>query len=266
MKRNLIYFAVIIGLFIIGGCVTNPITGKDELMLFGESDDVEMGKKYAPDVEKELGGRIDNPVLQNYIESVGQKMAKVSQKPNFEYHYVALNDKMVNAFALPGGSIFITSGLLKKLTSEAQLASVLAHETAHVVARDTMNSLSKELGFELVLSAVTTEKTSQSAVAVAKITNQIVSLRYSRDDEKIADKAGLDYMVKAGYNPNGMAETMQMLQEQSKSGTIEFLSTHPNPENRVGYIRDRIAKYYPQSGNLRVEKEAYARNVLEQLK
>lgn len=265
MKR-MIYFAVITGLFLIGGCVTNPITGKDELMLFGESDDVAMGKKYAPDVEKELGGRIENPVLQNYIESVGQKAAKVSQKPNFEYHYVALNDKMINAFALPGGPIFITSGLLKKLTSETQLASVLAHETAHVVARHTMHSLSKELGFELVLSAVTTEKTSQTAVAVAKVTNQIVSLKYSREDEKIADLAGLDYMVAAGYNPNGMAETMQMFQDESKSGSIEFLSTHPDPDNRVGYIKEKIMAKYPQSGNLRIGKEDYTRNVLDQLK
>jgi predicted Zn-dependent protease len=129
-----------------------------------------------------------------------------------------------------------------------------------------MNSLSKELGFQLVLAAVTTEKTSQTAVAVAKMTNQIISLRYSRDDEQIADKAGLDYMVKAGYNPSAMAETMQMLQEESKSRPIEFLSTHPNPENRVGYIKDRIARKYLQSGNLRIGKEDYARNVLEQLK
>jgi len=266
MKRNLVCLVVSATFFLIAGCETNPITGKNELMLFSESDDVTMGKKYAPEVEKQLGGRIDNPILQNYIESVGQKMAKVSQKPNFEYHYVALNDKMVNAFALPGGSIFITSGLLKNLNSEAQLASVLAHETAHVVARDTMNSLSKELGFQLVLSAVTTEKTPQTAVAVAKMTGQIIGLKYSRDDETIADRAGLDYMVMAGYNPNGMAETMQMLQEQSKSGTIEFLSTHPNPENRVGYIKDRIARKYPQAGSLRIGKEDYARNVLEQLK
>jgi predicted Zn-dependent protease len=266
MSKKLMILGMGVMILFISACVTNPITGKDELMLFGESDDVAMGKKYAPDVEKELGGRIENPVLQNYIDSVGQKAARVSQKPNFEYHYVALNDKMINAFALPGGPIFITSCLLKKLNSEAQLASVLAHETAHVVARHTMHSLSKELGFELVLSAVTTDKSSQAAVTVAKLTNQIISLRYSRDDEKIADLAGLDYMVKAGYNPNGMAETMQMLQEQSKSGSIEFLSTHPNPENRVGYIKDRIASRYPQSGNLLVGKEAYVRNALEQLR
>ena len=143
-------------------------------MLFDENQDVEMGKKYAPEVEKQLGGRIENSVLQNYIDSVGQKVAKVSQRPDIEYHFVALNDKTVNAFALPGGYIFITSGLLKKLTSESQLASVLAHETAHVVARDTMQSLSNEMGVELLLSAITTEKTPKTAVTIANVTSQII--------------------------------------------------------------------------------------------
>ena len=266
MKRKLIYFAVITFFVLIQGCVTNPITGRDEFMLFGEDRDIALGKQYAPEVKKELGGRIENPVLQNYIDGVGQKVAKVSQKPNFEYHYVALNDKMVNAFALPGGCIFITSGLLKKLTSEAQLASVLAHETAHVVARDTMQSLSNELGFQLLLSAITTEKTPQTAITIAKVTNQIIGLRYSREDEKTADLAGLDYMFAAGYNPNGMVETMKMLQEENKTRAIEFLSTHPNPENRIGYIEEHIMMNFFKPERLRIAAEDYQRNVLDQLK
>ena len=252
----------ILSLFFLPACVTNPITGKDELMLFGENQDVEMGKKYAPEVEKQLGGRIENPALQNYIDSVGQKVAKASQKPNFEYHYVALNDKTVNAFALPGGYIFITSGLLKKLTSEAQLASVLAHETAHVVARDTMQSLSNEMGFELLLSAITTEKTPKTAVMIANVTNQIVGLKFSREDEKTADLAGLDYMFAAGYNPKGMAETMRILQQEDKIKPIEFFSTHPSPENRIGYIEKKIIKNYSKPEGLKSGVDDYTQNIL----
>jgi beta-barrel assembly-enhancing protease len=264
--RFLVFWVLGLAFSIIPGCVTNPITGQNELMLYGESQDVEMGKKYAPEVEKQLGGRIENSVLQNYIDSVGQRVAKVSQRPDMEYHYIALNDKIVNAFALPGGYIYITSGLLKKLESESQLASVLAHETTHVVARDSMQELSNQMGLELLLSAVTTEKTPKTAVLIANITSQIIGLKYSREDEKTADLAGLDYMFAAGYNPNGMAETMRILQRENAVRPIKFLSTHPNPKNHIGYIEEKIMMNYFKPERLRSAKEDYVSNVLEQLK
>jgi predicted Zn-dependent protease len=267
MMRKLFLFSILsLGACLLPGCVTNPITGRDELMLYGEDRDVAMGKQYAPEVEKQLGGRIENSVVQNYIDGVGQKVAKVSQRPDIKYHYVALNDKSVNAFALPGGYIFITSGLLRKLTSESQLASVLAHETAHVVARDTMQEMSNQLGIELLLSAITTEKTPETAVMIANVTSQIISLKYSRKDEKTADLAGLDYMFAAGYNPNGMIETFKMLQEEDKSRPIEFLSTHPSPENRLEYIGKKIMMKHFKPEGLRIAPEDYKKNVLDQLK
>jgi beta-barrel assembly-enhancing protease len=266
MIKRLIPVLISLGACLLPGCVTNPITGRDELMLYGEDRDVAMGKQYAPEVEKQLGGRIENSILQNYIDSVGQKVAKVSQRPDIKCHYVALNDKNVNAFALPGGYIFITSGLLKKLTNESQLASVLAHETAHVVARDTMQEMSNQMGIELLLSTITTEKTPKTAVMIAKVTSQIISLKYSREDEKTADLAGLDYMFAAGYNPNGMVETMKMLQEENKTRPIEFLSTHPSPENRLGYIEEKIMMNRLKPESLRSAPEDYRKNVLDQLK
>ncbi len=119
------------------GCAVNPITGEEELMLFGEDQDIVIGRKYAPELEKQLGGRIANEGLQDYMDGVGQKIARISHKPDWEYHFVALEHESVNAFALPGGYIFITRGMLEKLQTEAQLAAILAHETVHVVARDT---------------------------------------------------------------------------------------------------------------------------------
>ena len=173
---------------------------------------------------------------------------------------------MVNAFALPGGYVFITKGMLKKMTTEAQLASVLGHEVAHVVARDTAVVMSREIGMDILLSAVTSEATSAAAITVADLTRQIIGLRFSRTDEKDADYAGMDYMVRAGYNPNGMVETMQMLQDQQKTQTIEFFSTHPSPANRVSYLKMRINSRYRNLEGLKVGKDEFDKAVLSRFK
>jgi len=248
------------------GCAVNPLTGEQEFMLMTESQDLEIGKKYAPQIEKEMGGKIPDNALQNYINSVGQKVAMVSHRRTWEYHFAALDDEMVNAFALPGGYIFITKGMLKQLSTEAQLASVLGHEVAHIVARDTAALMSREIGIDILLAAVTTESTSSTARTAADLTRQIIGLRFSRGDEKDADYAGLDYMVRAGYNPNGMVETMQMLQNQQKTRTIEFFSTHPSPANRVVYLKDRIASRYRNLEGLKIGKDEFTTAVLNRLK
>lgn len=252
-------------LFLCAGCATNPITGQQELMLLPEEQDFAIGRKYAPELEKQMGGRIENEGLQNYIDSVGQKIARVSHKPYWEYHFAALKDDSVNAFALPGGHIFITKGMLEHLQTEAQLAAILAHETVHVVARDTSNVMSNEIGISLLLSAVTSEETSRGVMTAANLTRQIIGLRYSRKDEREADLGGLSYMVAAGYNPNGMVETMQMLQDQQKVKTIEFLSSHPSPENRVGYLTQEIQMKYQNLAELKTAREDYHRAVLDRL-
>ena len=258
---------LILGLFfcLFIGCAVNPITGEDELMFFPEEQDIEIGRKYAPEVEKQMGGRIANEGLQNYIDSVGQRIARVSHRPDLEYHFVALNDKSVNALALPGGYLFITKGMLKKLTTEAQLAGILAHEIVHVVARDTSNVMSNQIGIGLLLSAVPSDKMSKGVLTAVDLTRQILSLQYSRTDEKAADLGGLDYMVWAGYNPYGVVEAMQMLQSQQEFRPIEFFSTHPSPQNRMAYLIQRIqTKYYSLAG-LKIGKEDYDKAVLQQL-
>jgi len=246
-------------------CATNPISGKSQLMLFSEDQDIELGKSYAPEIEKEMGGKIQNVTLQNYINSVGLKVAAVSQKPYFDFHYTALEDETVNAFALPGGYIYITRGMLEKLNSEAELASVLAHETTHVVARHSSAQISREIGIEVALSAVST-KAPGGAMQVAGVARQIIGMGYSRVQEKEADLSGLDYMVKAGYDPHAMVQTMQMLEAEDKGGQIEFLSTHPSPENRVQYIAQAIKNRGYENLNLKVGQEDYKKFVLDELK
>jgi len=247
------------------GCAINPITGEEELMFFPAEQDIAIGEKYAPEVEKQLGGRIDNPQLQNYVDYVGQRLARVSHRRDFEYRFVAVGDKSLNALTLPGGYIFITKGMLEKLATESQLAAILGHEIVHVVARDSLNVMSNEIGIGILLSAVISEHTPEGALVAADMAHQILGLRYSRKDERQADLGGLDYMVRAGYNPYGMVETMQMLQNQQKDRPIEFFSTHLSPQNRIEYITYEIqTKHYGLAG-LKVGKEDYHRAVLEQL-
>jgi len=266
MKKKLRWFVLALSLCFCAGCAVNPITGEEELMLIPEQQDFAIGRKYAPQVEKQMGGRIPNANLQKYVDGIGQKLARVSHRPDWEYHFVALNDKSINAFALPGGYIFITKGMLKKLTTEAQLAAILSHETTHVVARHSSAAMSREIGIGLLLSAVTSEKTPRSTLIATNLTRQILNLRYSRKDEHEADLGGLEYMVRAGYNPYGMVETMQMLQNQQKLRPIEFLSSHPSPQNRIEYLTEEIQDVYHNIEDLKIGKEAYYQNVLRTLK
>jgi predicted Zn-dependent protease len=266
MSQKLSYLAVSLILLLSAGCAVNPITGEEEFMLMGEQQDVAIGKKYAPELEKQMGGKINNVALQNYVNSVGQKVANVSHRRSWNYQFVALEDDMINAFALPGGYIFITKGMLSKLTTESQLASILAHETAHVVARDTAALMSREIGIGILLSAAVSDSTSRTARTAADLTRQIIGFRFSRRDEKDADLAGLDYMVRAGYDPNGMVETMQILESQQKERPIEFFSTHPNPENRIVYLKSRIGARYRKREGLRIGKEDFQSAVLAHIK
>ena len=265
MSKKLRLLILGLSLCFFTGCAVNPVTGEEELMLFPERQDIAIGRKYAPEVEKQMGGRIADESLQQYIDSVGQEIARVSHKRGFEYHFVALNHEATNAFALPGGYIFITKGMLEKLTTEAQLAGILAHEIVHIVARDSSAAMSREVGIDILLAAVTSEKTQRSVLTAADLTRQILGLQYSRRDERDADLAGLDYMVKAGYNPYGQVEVMQMLEEENAVRPVEFLSSHPAPQNRIAYMRQKIqANYYNLEG-LKIGREDYHRSVLEKL-
>jgi len=247
------------------GCAVNPITGEEELMLISEDQDIAIGRQYAPEIEKQMGGKITDPVIQNYVNSVGQSIARISHRPNFEYSFVALNHKSINALALPGGYVYVTKGMLEKLDNEAQLAAILAHEVTHIVARDVANEMSNQIGLSLLLSAVTSEKTPQSVLTIADLTQQIVGLRFSRKDEMEADLGGLHYMVKAGYNPYGMVETMQMLQNLHQTRPIEFLSSHPSPENRIQYLTQAIQTNYFNLASLKIAKEDYYQSVRTRL-
>lgn len=265
MFRKISVIVAVVWLVMLSGCVTNPITGKTELNLFARSDDVEIGNKYAPEVEKQLGGAIPNPDLQAYVSGVGKRCAAVTGVTDYPFTYTAVNDKSMNAMALPGGHIFITRGLLEKMNSEAQLAGVLAHETTHVVARHSTNQMSQQIGVDILLSAASKAGASENAVTVANLATQLIGLKYSRDQEEEADMGGLDYMIAAGYSPWGMVEVMKTLEANSQGGSMEWLSSHPSPGNRVGYLTAAIQQRR-EPANPITNANDYKAHVLNNLK
>ena len=264
MKTKIIVVCVML-LSYLAGCATNPVTGENEIQLMGDSyeRDITMGRQAAKEVDKEFAGSNINPQLQNYVDTVGQKVATVSHAPNLKFSYRAIDHKSVNAFALPGGYIFITTGMLKQLTNESQLAAICAHETVHVTARHATARISEQMVVNALFTLVSSEKTA-GAVKVGRIVNDLAQLGYSRKQEKDADEYGLDYLVKAGYSPYGMVETMEILERQSGSRPIEFFSTHPSPENRIGLIQENIHRKGYRAGG-RIGAEDYQANVLNKL-
>ena len=267
--HKFVLLLLISGLCFSFGCAANPITGEDELMLDRDyHNDIKLGKEIAPKVEEELKGRIKDQVLQDYINGVGHKIARFSHNPDFDFNYVAVNDKSINALAIPGGCIFITKGLLAKLESESQLAGILAHETVHVVARDTENMMSKQAGMGALFVLAASQARNQGEVAAADIALQLMDLKYSREYEKTADLGGMEYMLRAGYNPNGMVETMQILQkEEETNNSCDFFSTHPSPENRIDYLRARIQSHYLDGiAGTKTGEDEYRQNILDRLK
>jgi predicted Zn-dependent protease len=266
-------------LAVLAGCQTIPATGERKFLLFSEEDDVRLGKASAPDFEKQFGGPIADPGLQAYVRSVGAKVAAEAKRIGernaghalpYEQTFTALASDDVNAFALPGGPVYITKGLLKEMRTEGQLAAVLGHETGHVYARHGSQQLTSQLGLEILMGvAVTAAGGAEGAGAagdVGKVVGALVGLKYSRAQETQADLLGLDYMVAAGYAAPEMVGLMQVFERMDKGGRPpQFLSTHPNPDNRIGTIQDQMRQrnYAARGGT--VGEADYRRQVLDRL-
>ncbi len=263
MTHRMIWPALGLGLMLalLSGCTVNPITGNEELMFFPPEKDVELGRKYAPLVEKELGGRVPEESLQSYVNQIGQRLAGFCQRPDLAYHFAAIEEGGANALALPGGYVYITRDLLKEFKTEAQLAAVLSHEIGHVVARDTLVAMSEQIGMTALMVAAQAGGSVDLARG-SRFVTAVLSLQYSRDDEKEADLAGLTYMAQAGYDPNAMIEVMQILEKLQTIRPVEFFSTHPNPESRIAYLQERIARRFASLPKMKAGQEAYSQRVL----
>ena len=227
--------AIWIAVALLAGCATNPVTGRREFSLVTSGQETQMGREGYPAVVAEYGLYQDS-TTQRYVEGVGRRLAKVSHLPDLDWHFTVIDDPSVNAFAMPGGYIYITRGILAHLNSEAQLAGVLGHEIAHVTHRHSAAQISRQqlagigLGVASVLSS-----TAARYGQVAQQALGLMFLKYSRTHENEADQSGVDYATLAGYDPNEIPPTYAMLKrvgERSGQRLPGFLSTHPDPGDR----------------------------------
>jgi len=216
-------------------CATNPVTGRREISLVSGAQEEQIGREGLPAVIAEYG-RYDVPAVQALVDSVGWRLARVSHMPSLDWHFTVLDDQTVNAFAMPGGYIYVTRGILAHLNSEAQLAGVLGHEIGHVTHRHTAAAITRQQLYGLglgVASALSSSVRQYSGAAQQAL--GLLFLRYSRENENEADQLGVDYATKAGYDPREIPNTYAMLKRVSEAAGQRmpaFLSTHPDPGDR----------------------------------
>ena len=247
-SRQIVMAAVVAIVVFVSACAMNPATGESMLSMVSEDQEVQMGRQYMAEVEREQG-LYDNPVLGAYVDSVGQALAAVSERPEIPWSFKVVDDPVVNAFALPGGPIYVARGLLAHFNSEAEMASVLGHEIGHITARHIVEQMSRQqlAQFGLIASLIAVPDLMPFSQGISGALG-VVFLKFGRDDESQSDELGFRYMTALGYDPQGAVDMFQILDRQSTKaeGTIpEWQSTHPNPGNRVADAEARLANRTP---------------------
>jgi len=246
-------------------CARNPVTGKSELSLVSEQQEIQMGQEAAKDVANSIGLYKD-PNLESYVAGIGKRMAAVSERPNLPWEFHVVDDASVNAFALPGGFIYVTRGLLASINDEAELATVVGHEIGHVTNRHSVQQISKAQLAQLGLgigSIISSDIARFGQLASAGLS--ILFLKYSRDAENQADKAGFRYALNQNYDVREMSkvfETLDRLSQVGGGGKLpEWLSTHPNPENRIEHIEQFLDTLHRDPSKGIVNREGYIQHV-----
>lgn len=258
MRSNRILIAVVIAAIGAGyyfcNQQVNPVTGEKQHVALTPDQEVALGLQTAPQMADQFGGLHPDPAVQNTVEEIGESIVarSAARGSGYRYDFHVLRDpETVNAFALPGGQIFITAALLSRLGDEAQLAGVLGHEIGHVVGRHSAEHIAKaQLTQALVgaagVAASSEESSGQQAAAVAAVVGQLVNMRFGRKDELESDRFGVRFMGEAGYDPRALTQVMEILaQAGGRSDRPDFLSTHPDPGNRTAEIESEIARVFP---------------------
>jgi beta-barrel assembly-enhancing protease len=238
-----------------GQRVYNPVTDETQHISITPQQEVALGLQAAPEMEQEFGGQSQDAQGQALVDQVCANLVKASSANQTDYPFAChllADQQTLNAFALPGGQVFVTEALFKHLETEGQLAGVLGHEIGHVVARHGAEHIAKQqltqglTGAAVVASYDPNNPNSAYAAQFAMLVGQLVTLKYGRDDELESDRLGVRFMSEAGYDPRAMLRVMQILEESSSGGRPpEFFSTHPNPENRLQRIQQAIDEKYP---------------------
>ena len=255
MTRSVIIALLCAACVFLVACQRDALTGENTLNLYSYEDEKKMGDEAVQPILAELGGLYPDQASQDYLNSVGQKVAAAGRTrlrgeanfPDWEFRFYLVNTSMINAFALPGGHVFVTRGILMNCKDEAELAGLLGHECAHVFARHSAERMSEVTLMIIPVALLSSVDESGGAAAVGMIAVQLLAMKYGRDDETESDHFGMRFAARAGYDPEGIVRVMEMLErytnEHGGPGP-EFLSTHPNPGNRVDYLNEQIRKEY----------------------
>ncbi|MGB3340088.1 MAG: M48 family metallopeptidase [bacterium] len=225
-------------------CATTGPGGKKSLILIPTESEVEIGKEVAVDVEK-TEKVLNNSTVQNYVNKVGQKVVKVCDRRNIKYSFKVLDNEEINAFACPGGFIYIYKGLLKQFDNEAQLSAVLAHEVGHVVARHSIKRLQTVYGYAIVMEVALGPKMGATARQLVDAAAGLILQGYGRENEYEADNYGILYSKKAGYNPKGMIQVFQKFKKMEGNPPNAFeklIASHPPANDRISNGNKQINK------------------------
>ena len=233
----------------------NGFTGRTQRLALSPQEEIALGLQSRQEMAQMHGGPSPDTQAREYVKRVGRRLVDASDADEtvyqFDFHLLA-DRKTVNAFALPGGQIFITEALFRLLKEEDELAGVLGHEIGHVVGRHSSEQIAKSQLFNgLTMAAVlaTSDGQSQSNAQLAQLINQVVTTKYGRDDEIESDRLGVKFLIQAGYKPEALIRVMEVLKQASGGGGgPEFLSTHPSPDNRIGRIKAEIEKQRAELG------------------
>jgi len=254
--------------WLITGCATNPVTGSSDFVLMSEEQEISLGQKYSAEISAEMPAYPD-PVLEEMVQRIGKKLAQHSHRPELEYHFTIVDSTQVNAFALPGGYIYITRGMLAYLNSEAELAAVLGHEIGHVTARHSVRQQSTS-AVTGILGAVLAASTGiQGADSLTNLAGTAIVRGYGREHELEADRLGAEYLARSGYDPEAMLKVVSVLKnqeafeiavakEEGRQPNVYhgLFSTHPDNDARFREVVN-AAKKYKTDGTSRIGRDSY---------
>jgi len=267
MKKYIFISCLLAITSVLTDCARNPVTGRKQVVLMSEAQEIAMGKEADPQIIAQFG-LYEDTAIQNFIISKGKQMAAISYRPKLEHTFRVLNSEVINAFATPGGYVYFTRGIMGYFNSEADFAGVLGHEIGHISYRHSVaqqrNAILAQLG--IIAGIIISPELAQFA-ELASTGVQLLLLKYSRDAEREADQLGVEYSSKIGYDAKQMALFFKTLERQS-AGTEaaelpEFLSTHPNPADRYVTV-NKLADDWKKKLNLTspmVNRNSYLRRI-----
>lgn len=267
LRHRFSAFALLLLAIFVYSCARNPVTGKRQLMLVSEKREKAMGLAYDPEVIQEFG-LYDDKKIQDFINEYGKKMGKISHRPTVDYQFRVLDSPVVNAFAVPGGYVYFTRGIMAHFNNEAEFAGVLGHEIGHVAARHSAQQQSQQILAQIgFIGAMLASPKFRQYSDLAQTGLGLMFLKFSRNHESQSDKLGVEYSTKIGYDAHQMAgffNTIKRIQDGSGSNIPTFLSTHPDPGDRYVRVNALATKEQAKASapkNLEVNRDRYLRMI-----